>query len=165
MSNGVGGRAGARESRARSGLSTAGLTSLVDTVFLLLFSLLALSETRRAAAAELVRIKLPEVEPGSEESAQAPPGIALEIGADSIVRLRPSGEEILSRDQLDRYLAGTLAGELPEEVVVELHADRDARHGAVVELLAHLRTRGFLNVQLLALGVKDERGGELGGAR
>ena len=132
------------------------LTPLVDTLFLLLFSLLALSDTRAAHATELVRVELPRVEPGDDAPAAAA-RLVLEIGRDSSVRLRDGGP-VLSRDELDRALAERLGDALPEEVEVVIHADRDARHGVAVELLEHLRRRGFVRVGLVALGERGRSG-------
>ena len=148
----------------RVSLGFAGLTPLVDTLFLLLFSLLILSDTRRSHATELIRIALPEVEPGDEDPAADGARIVLEIAADSTVRFLEPDVLVRSRDELDRALAALLSDLLPEEVTVEIRADRDARHGVAVELLQHLRLRGFLTVQLVAVG-REGSWGPFGGER
>ena len=119
---------------------------------------------RRAEREELVRIRLPEVELG-EEPAAPKASIALEVGADSSVRFAGSVTTIDSWEQLDAGLAAGLGESLPEEVTIELRADREARYGVAVELLQHLRLLGFANVQLLATGEAAPQGTFGGGGR
>ena len=77
----------------------------------------------------------------------------LEVAVDSSVRVPGVPDAVVqTRDELDRALAKLLADRVPEEVVVDIHADRAARHGVVVELLQHLRLRGFVTIQLVATG-------------
>lgn len=146
------------EKKSRGSVALKGLTPLVDTLFILLFCLLALSDSRQTHAQELLRIQLPEVAPSDEPVSGEVERLVLEIGADSRVRLREDTDDLLTRDELDRALARVLAARNagpPEAVVIEIHADRDARHGVAVELLQHLRTRGFVTIQLVATGRED----------
>ena len=135
------------------------LTPLLDTLFLLLFALLALSESRQVAAPEEVRIRLPEVERGGDAAEAADP-FSISVDADSRVRLEGSDAVVESLEELDAALAARLEHALPEDLPVDLVADADARHGVTVELLQHLRLRGFTRVQLLATG--SDTGGALG---
>ena len=108
-----------------------------------------------------VRIELPEVQPGVEEAGAARAVLPIDVDPEGAVRLR-GGAPITTRAELDLALAGELVGRLPEEVVVELRADRETPHGLAVELLQHLRLRGFTQVQLLATGYSatpEELGG------
>ncbi len=141
-----------------------GLVPLLDTLFILIFALLALSDVRRNEREQLVRIRLPEVEAGDEPDA---PGasIAIEIGPDSSVRFSGSAATIESWEELDEGLARALGESLPEGVTVELRADREARYGVAVELLQHLRLRGFADVQLIATGAPVPEGTFGGGGR
>ena len=141
-----------RRDRARGPFSDAGLTSLVDVVFLLLFTLLALSDAHRARATELVRLELAEVEPAEGAAAQTATRIVLEVTSDSKVWLQNGGGELATAADLDRALASALGEEIPEDVVVEIHADRDAPYGTALDILQHLRLRGFYDVQLIAIG-------------
>lgn len=156
-----------RVARMRASIAFAGLTPLVDTLFILLFALLALSDARTSHETELVRVRLPEVEPAADSPASgAATHVVLEVSADSSVHV-PSApgapaEAARTREELDAALARLLGDRVPEEVVVEIHADRGARHGVVVELLQHLRLRGFVDVQLIALG-RVEPGAPFGG--
>ncbi len=147
----------------RPSLALRGLTPLVDLLFILLFALLALGETRRVEEEQLVAVELPAVEAGADAVAPAS-SVVLSIDADSRVVLS-SGEVVTTRAALDRELAAALGDGVPEEVVVAIHADRSARHGAAVELLQHLRLRGFVHVQLLATGLEEGQGLMLEGAR
>jgi len=140
-------------SKARS-ISFAGLTPLIDTLFILLFALLALSDTRKTNPTEPVRVQLPEVEPGETGPGLAGARITVEVGADSSIRVGEEGVVVESRTELDRAFNAVLGERLPEEVVIEVRADRDARHGVAVELLQHLRLRGFVNVELVAVGTR-----------
>lgn len=148
----------------RTGASVAikGLTPLIDTVFLLLFALLTLSESRTSNRKELLQVRLPEVESGENASAPAGKAVVLEIDESSTLRLRGEGRPLSSHEELDRALVATLGDAVPEEVVTEIQADTNAHHGVVVGLLQHLRLRGFVNVRLIAVGAPTD---VAGGAR
>ena len=132
-----------------------GLTPLLDTVFLLLFALLSVSSAKTVHHDEIVRVQLPSVESGPDAADTPPESITLEIDADSRVLLPDSPTPITSRDELDAALANLLGEALPEEMSVEIRADRDARHGTAVAVLQHLRLRGFVHVDLLATGTAE----------
>jgi len=129
----------------------ASLTPLLDTLFILLFSLLALSDSRSVESSEVVRVELPGVEPNEQSSARQGLRLSIEIDADSAVRWKGDDRVITTWDQLDTVLAAKLEGRDPAETTVELEADRDARHGVAVSLLQHLRVNGFTNVELIAV--------------
>lgn len=152
-----------KDARNKGSIGLAGLTPLVDTLFILLFSLLALSDSRKTHTTEQVRIQLPEVEPAEDGAGPNGARIVLEIGADSKIRVGESALVVESREELDRVLDAYLGDRLPEEFVVDIQADRDARHGVAVELLQHVRLRGFVNVDLIAVG--NEELGTFGGGR
>ena len=135
-----------------------GLTPLLDTLFILLFALLALSDTRQVDPAEEVRIQLPEVEAG--EGTPPAPGevFTLLVDAESAVSLGSSdgrAEALGTLAELDAALAERLGTALPEEVAIDIVGDAEARHGVMVELLQHLRLLGFTRVQLLAAPAED----------
>lgn len=142
-----------------------GVMPLLDVLFILLFTLLALSEARQAEREEQeeVRIELPGVEPG--ESADAPESeiLVLEVDAGGNVTLAESGETVVDRHQLDVALAKVLGDGVPEELAVEIQADRNAPHGVAVELLQYLRLRGIARVQMLATGYANGEAGAFGG--
>lgn len=149
--------------RSRSSFGTVsfrGLTPMLDTLFILLFALLALSDTREVSETEEVRIQLPEVEPGSDAATGAAEVFAIFVDADSLVRLEGNEDVVESFEELDAALSARLGDAFPEDVSVDIVADAEARHGIIVELLQHLRLRGFVRVQLLATG--SETGGSLG---
>ena len=130
------------------------LVPLLDALFLLLFALLSLSESAGPAMRE-VAVQLPAVEPdpGAAPSPRAPITIAVDAG--SRVLWAATGETLSTAADLDARLAAQLGDALPDEIPVELRADRDARHGVAVALLEHLRRRGFVDVRLLATGDAD----------
>ncbi|MCP3916181.1 MAG: hypothetical protein GY711_11550 [bacterium] len=138
------------------------LTPLLDTLFLLIFALLALSDARREddrqpESSEEVRIELPTVEPGGEAAIDAGVRITLRLQADGTLRVGDGATSIDSRAGLDAALARALddtgsGATLPEEVTIEIEADRAAPHGVAVDLLQHLRLAGFLRVELVAIG-------------
>ena len=139
--------------------SLGGMMSLVDTLFLLLFTLLAVSETRSSTEAEEVLVALPHVEP--DEAVDVPSEtlrVAIVVDASSSVSLE-GRSEIGSLEQLDRALTERLGDALPEEATVEIRADADARHGVTVLLLQQLRLAGFVDVRLTAIGADE--GGDL----
>lgn len=138
----------------------AGLMPLVDTLFLLLFALLAVSETK-AVETEEVHVSLPEVR--SEEGAASAPDLRVEIEVDADSNVRVAGGEALANvEDVDRALVSEIGDALPEEVAVEIRADQASRYGVTVQLLQHLRLSGFVDVRLTALGGGD---GTLGGER
>lgn len=152
----------------RGSIGLGGLTPLLDTLFILIFALLALSDTRSAVRAEPVRIQLPAVEPGGDERSRLARSVEFEITADSTLRVAGREAALRSWADVDAALADALADSasvgraavVPELVRVEIRADRDSRHGVAVELLQHLRLRGFVNVELIAIG--DAAGGTFG---
>ncbi len=141
-----------RRNGAESAVSNAGLTSLIDVVFLLLFTLLTLSDAHRDRAVELVRLELAEVEPAPGSASSDAIRIVLEVTADSEVSLQGGSGELATPADLDRALARALGEAIPEDVVVEIHCDRDAPYGIALDLLQHLALRGFYDIQLIAIG-------------
>ena len=138
-----------------------GIMPFIDLLFILLFSLLAMSETRKSASQEPVRISLPEVEPGANDNAaDARVTVVLEIDADSNIRVQGIEEIVGSPEELDRLIDRQLDGRLPEECEVEIRGDTKADHGVSVAILQHLRNRGFGGVALLATGASDTAWGE-----
>lgn len=135
-----------------AGMGAGGLTPMLDVLFILLFALLALSDVRTSDRSELLRIELPRVEPGADIPLDEMPRLVIEIDASSKVRLPESGVRVDSVEHLEAALSGALGEAPPDEIVVEIQADLDARHGVAVELLQFLRNRGFLRVELVALG-------------
>lgn len=139
-------------SRTSRGMSAA-LTPLLDTLFLLLFALLSLSQSP-STQEEAVGIELPSIEPSSESSGTAQHVIAFAIDSNSKIRLS-GAEPLKSSAELDAALGKALGDRLPEETLVRIRADQDARHGTAVQLLEHLRVAGFVNVQWLASADAD----------
>ena len=136
--------------KALGGISFGGLTPLLDTLFILLFALLVTTEAKTEETEE-IRVRLPEVEEGEQGGSRSEgPRLTLEVDAESNVKF---GDEVVgTREALDTVVARQLSDALPEEVSIELFADRDARHGVLVELLQYFRLRGFVDIQLLATG-------------
>ena len=137
-----------RARKALGSVAFGGLTPLVDTLFILLFAMLAMSDVRAPEDEREVRLELPDVqaEPASARSAHD----ALLIEIDESSKLFVAGRAVGSRQELDRVLGQALGERLPEEVTVEIRADRGARYGVAVEVLEYLRRSGFFQVQLLA---------------
>jgi len=130
-----------------------GVMPFIDLLFILLFSLLAMSETRKSSSQEPVRIHLPGVEPGGSEDPVDPRStVVLEIDSESRIRIEGIDEPIDSPEELDRILDEQLDGRLPEDCEVEIRGDTKADHGVSVAVLQHLRNRGFGGVALLATG-------------
>jgi len=146
--------------KALGSVAFGGLTPLVDTLFILLFAMLAMSDVRAPEGEREVRLELPDVlaEPASSRAARE----ALSIEIDEASELFVAGQRVSSRQELDRVLGQALGERLPEEVTVEIRADRAARYGVAVEVLEHLRRCGFFQVQLLANAAESDD--VLGGA-
>ena len=132
-----------------------GVVPFLDLLFVLLFSLLALSDSKTSADNESVRIQLPDVEPTTGTAGPQRPAIILQIDADSVVRMAGRPEPLDTPKQLDALLETRLGARNPDEFDIEIHGDARARHGVGVALLQHLRNKGFGAVSLLAVGDKD----------
>ena len=132
-----------------------GVTPFVDLLFLLLFGMLALSDSKKATSAETVRIRLPAVTPGADDGGGETRTIVLVVDAESKVRIEGGNETIDGPAALDGALAGLVGNALPEEFTVEIRGDAEAEHGVMVALLQHLRRAGFAGVNLLALAADD----------
>ena len=141
----------------QGGIAARGLTPLLDTLFILLFALLALSETPTKTRADLVHIALPRVEPSTTATSEPVRRLVIEIDSGSRIRLRETGL-VRTRAELDVALSRAVGDALPEEVAIEIQGDRGARHGVAVELLQHLRMRGFTSVFLVARGAGSASG-------
>ncbi|MEM9381341.1 MAG: biopolymer transporter ExbD [Planctomycetota bacterium] len=152
-----------RSKRAKRGavqgaMGSSGLTPLLDTLFLLLFALLASSDSASVEVTEPeeeVQVELPSVDPvesGSGNEADAA-RIFLRIDADdSVVVVRPDGPRTTAT-------AGELRAELTEaigpdgaaeEAIVEIRADANARHGVTVDVLQTVRAVGIVDVRFVA---------------
>lgn len=143
----------ARRAASASGFS--GLTPMLDVLFILLFALLALSDVRSSNRSELLRIELPRVEPGEQTAVDDVRRIEIVIDSESRVRSQEDDSPIESVADLERLLQARLGDALPDQVVIEIQADREAHHGVAVELLQLLRNRGFVRVELVALGLAE----------
>src|SRR4029077_16100237 len=84
---------GRRWTETRGSISARGLVPFLDTLFNLLFALLAMNVARAPAAFDLLSLHLPRVEPGQDEGAPAARGIVLAVGADGSVR--PEGADAI----------------------------------------------------------------------
>ncbi len=135
----------------RGSIAAKGLVPLLDTLFQLIFALLVVSGPRTANRAEELLLRLPRVDP--VEATPGPLGHAIVIAVDDAGSVRVPGTGLVLRTEVevDRWLAASLGKLVPEEVPVEIQAEASAPHGVVVELLQHLRLRGFSDVRLAAL--------------
>ncbi len=126
-----------------------GLTPLLDTLFLLLFAVLSVAESQPQPKAESVRVRLPEVETGPT-SATENTVIILTVDEDARISTSGNNNWLTTLTEVDLALSESLAGQLPEEVQIEIQGDRAAPFGKIVALLQHLRLCGFARVDLLA---------------
>ncbi|MEE8104638.1 MAG: biopolymer transporter ExbD [Planctomycetota bacterium] len=141
---------------ARRSHGMKGVAPFLDLLFLLLFGLLALSDSKKATDSETVRIALPKVEPGAgSPDAAETKKIVLVVDADSRVYLQGREGPVNDPAALDAALSVVVGDAVPEEIAVEIRGDADARNGVMVALLQHLRRRGFAAVSLLALGEEN----------
>jgi len=156
-------KASAGKMPARRTHGMKGVAPFLDLLFLLLFSLLALSDSKSATDAETVRIALPRVEPDDAAATAIADTrkIVLVVDADSRVSLEGHDGVVDDPAALDAALSVVVGDAMPEEIGVEIRGDADARNGVMVALLQHLRRRGFSAVSLLALGDENAAwGGE-----
>lgn len=142
--------------RTLGAVAMGGLTPLVDTLFLLLFALLAISDVRRDdAPREEVLVELPGVAPESGAAVEGHRRIELVVDAESRLTVGEQGWSVANPGELDARLAQLLGAGAPADVAVVIRADRQSRHGVAVALLQHLRTNGYRNVVLVAEGSPD----------
>ena len=132
-------------------IGAGGLTPLLDTLFVLLFALLAASEVRREDSTTELHLELPRVESDEPTSQAERQRVVLIVDQDSIIRLEGEQQALVDGAHLDAVLAEQTQGSPPAEVTIEIRADREARYGVGVELLQHLRLAGFVDVLLLSL--------------
>lgn len=151
-----------RWTEARGSISARGLVPFLDTLFNLLFAMLAISVARAPSSFDLLRLRLPRVEAAGERAGGAP-GLVLDVGADGSIRPGGTGHDLRSRAELDRALSSLVGDGVPEEVPLEIRAAALCPHGVVLELLQHLRVLGFSDVRLAAIaanGTDGASGGE-----
>ena len=97
-----------RAPRSAKASAMAGLTPLLDVIFLLLFALLISSETKTESDTELVPIQLPEVQPSEGSSETESQRLALTLDAESRVYVESATEALDSLDEVDAALASVL---------------------------------------------------------
>ena len=139
-----------------------GVMPFIDLLFILLFSLLAMSETRQSESEEPVRIRLPEVEPGGDDKETLRSLLVLEIDRESHVRVRGNDRLATSPAELDELINAQIGDQSPGECEVEIVGDTESHHGVSVAVLQHLRKRGFAAVTLLATGATEQTWGQKG---
>ena len=128
----------------------AALTPLLDTLFLLLFSVLAASDgaEARADVEEEVRLELPSVmDDGATESDSSPE-------SSMVIAIEASGAVLLDGGALPADSPAAFSASLadvPLGTSFEIRAHADARHAVVMEVLHGLREQSFLDVSLVAL--------------
>ena len=142
-------------SRGAGRIAMGGLTPLLDTLFLLLFALLAISDVKREETEEEVLVELPGVAPDGAAGEREVERIQIVVDADSELSVGPDARPAGTPRELDAVLDRELAGRAASALSVEIRADRDSRHGVAVALLQHLRGRGFQDVVLVAIGAPD----------
>ena len=144
--------------RTRGALGSSALTPLLDTLFLLLFALLASSQRASVAPTEArseeVRVELPTVDAlqqparGDEHDVR----VVVHVDADGAVTLL-GGEgpvEATTRGALRTALEARAADAPGGRVVVEIRADAEARHGVTVDVLQAVRAAGVVDVRFVA---------------
>ncbi|MEM9802180.1 MAG: biopolymer transporter ExbD [Planctomycetota bacterium] len=143
--------------RPRGALGASSLTPLLDTLFLLLFALLASS--RRASmeptapTPEEVRVELPAVDPLESEAGAADTTLSLVVQIDSDGTVTLIGSEDATETSTTAELRSALEAEAASAdggVVVEIRADTDARHGVTVDVLQTIRSAGISDVRFVA---------------
>jgi biopolymer transport protein ExbD len=146
-----------RASRLRGALGASSLTPLLDTLFLLLFALLAAS--RRASTetvdprSEEVRVELPTVDALQQAARGHQSDVRLVVHVDALgaVTLIAGAEPVETPTAAE--LRAALAAETANasgRVVVEIRADADARHGVTVDVLQTVRAAGIVDVRFVA---------------
>ena len=91
-----------------------GMTPLLDLLFLLLFGLLALSDSKRSSDTSTVEVRLPKVEPPRSEPAGKTKRIVLIVDAQSRVRFEDHEDAVQDVAALDRALAARVGDALPD---------------------------------------------------
>ncbi len=128
----------------------AALTPLLDTLFLLLFAVLAQSDGAEARedVPEEIQVELPSVDGGAsiDQGAQPLASPVVTIDGEGTVRLDGEAGIVPSSQALIEAL-GTADG--PRSVEIRAHGD--ARHAVVVEVLHGLRQAGWLDVRFVAI--------------
>lgn len=156
-------------SRSRStsrSLRSSALMPLLDTLFLLLFTLLATSRSAtlvEESVREEISVSLPDVaDGGASDSDVAARVLVIGVGADSAI------EAIAGRRADGRALPvqspaaiGSLVATLRESDSAarwraEIRADEDARHGAVLDVLQEVRRAGITDVRFIAVTKSEE---------
>lgn len=115
-------------------LATLELTPLVDVALMLVVFLL-LSSGMVAPEEQYMEVTLPVTASGNEEVGQT---LTLSVSASGALYFAGRSVDL---DQLSRVI-----GDDPGQVTVVLRADRDSRHGRVMEILDVLRGMGVRRV-------------------
>lgn len=148
-----------RHSKSPAGLGSSALTPLLDTLFLLLFTLLATSRSAAIvehAVREEVAVNLPSIEDGDGSAAGAEAELVTiavdEGGGVRVLRGRaPAGESLDAETPagLTRSLTRLVAKS--SDVRVEIRADGEAQHAVVLGVLQAVRSAGCNDVRFIAV--------------
>lgn len=109
------------------------LTPMVDVVFLLLIFFMISTTFVETPG---ISVQLPES--SSQRDIQAPEEVKVQLSRDGDIFI---GDEQLSLEELRQRLTGH--GAKAKEMNFALYADREARHGRVVEVMDLAREAGF----------------------
>lgn len=148
----------ARRTDPEGGLRSSALTPLLDTLFLLLFTLLATSRSAslvEAAVREEVAVELPSVEADGADGASDGESVlwTIAVDAEGTVSLLEGQEPGLSAAPVatPRELAASLEAATSRGALqVEIRADGDAAHRVVLDVLQAARKAGVSDVRFVA---------------
>ncbi len=147
-------------SGGQAGLGSSALTPLLDTLFLLLFTLLATSRSASIvehAVREEVAVELPSIEDGPDAQAGSDDVglVTIAVPEEGKVRVltgrsaERESREVETPAALEQLLTSQVKGAVGARV--EIRADGAARHAVVLEVLQAVRAAGCTDVRFIAL--------------
>ena len=147
--------------RSSRSLRSSALMPLLDTLFLLLFTLLATSRSAtlvEESVREEISVSLPDVADGGvgESDAQASVlviGVQPSGAIEAIVGLSAEGRAVpvASPSALGALIDALRERDLSVRWRAEIRADEDARHGVVLDVLQEVRLAGLVDVRFIAV--------------
>jgi biopolymer transport protein ExbD len=123
------------------------MTSMIDVIFILLAFFVCVTELKKGH----LDVDVPQVPTAAPAKEEAPDPVIVDVTAENEIYV----DSELAEDgpTLDRLLAKLVAerGD-PDEVVVHLAGDRDAKNGTMMVVVSHLSRAGIKRIEFAVQG-------------
>lgn len=123
------------------------MTSMIDIIFILLAFFVCVTELKKSH----LDVDVPQVPTAAPSKQEAPDPLVVDVTADN--RIFVDSVEAEDGATLDRMLARAVQEKgSPDDVVVHLAGDRDAKNGTMMVIVSHLSRAGIKRIEFAVQG-------------